>query len=209
MKSHFDQHLNLRNLILEKKPKVIVECGAGNGDCTRLLAHMKWLYDFDLHAISDKAIDGIKGVIWHTGISYEDLSIFPDASIGLLIIDTDHNYWTLRKELAAAFSKIEEGGLIVMHDVEEFYHDTGMAMSYWNDALYPEQEIKDCAKFGGLGLALIDFLHEARGSFKLVRYLPENFGVGVIEKKTVKETRMIMPGKDSVFARPPKEVVAV
>lgn len=207
MKSHFDHHLNLRNLILEKKPKVIVECGAGNGDCTRLIAHMQLMYPFEFHVISDKELDMDNEIIWKTGISYKLLSDFEDNSIGLLIIDTDHNYWTLRKELEAAFSKMEEGGLIVMHDVDEFYHDTGMAMSYWDDSVYPEKEIKECANRGGLGLALIDFLSEARGSYKLIRYLPENYGVAVIERKTIKQTRMIQPGSNPTFAKPPKEVI--
>lgn len=203
MQGHFDQHLNLRKLILDRYPKMIVECGAGNGDLTRLIAHLKWHYEFEFHVISDKEVEGLDPDInWKTGISYQELTAFDDKSIDLCIIDTDHNYWTLRKELEALTPKMKEGGLIVMHDVEEFYHDTGMAMSYWNDTPYPEKEIKDCAKQGGLGLALIDFLHEYRGDFKLVRYLPEHFGVAVIERKTIKVTRMILPGENPVFAKP-------
>lgn len=181
-----------------------MECGAGAGECTKLLAHLKWHYDFELNVISDKEIPHIDGVNWITGISYKELSKFPDGSIGLCIIDTDHNYWTLQQELRAVAPKIKEGGLIVFHDVEEFYYDTGMGMSYWNDDPYPEKEIVDMAKFGGTGLCLIDFLSACRGTFKLIRWIPEHFGCAVIEKKTLLETKVVRPGPASVFARASK-----
>lgn len=201
MQGHFDRNLNLRALILEKRPKVIVEVGAGDGDCTKLLAHLKWYYDFELYTISDKVLPEIKGVNWITGISYKELPKFADASIGMCIIDTDHNYWTLKQELLAVASKMEESGLVVMHDVEEFYYDTGMGMSYWNDEPYPEKEIMDHVKLGSVGLCLIDFLSASRGSFKLVRWIPEHFGCAVIEKRTTVGTSVLRPGPGSKFAR--------
>lgn len=202
MQGHFDKNLNLRQIILDKRPELIVECGAGNGDCTKLIAHMKWYYPFEFYSITDKALDGIEEVEWKIGLSYERLKEFEDNSIGLCIIDTDHNYWTLRQELLAVFPKMKEGGLIVMHDVEEFYYNTGMGMSYWNDQPYPEKEILEMSKFGSLGLCVIDFLHECRGSFKLVRWIPEHFGCAVIEKRSVSGTSVIRPGPGSVFAKP-------
>jgi hypothetical protein len=89
-----------------------------------------------------------------------------------------------------------------MHDVEEFYYSTGMGMSYWNDSPYPEKEIMEKVKLGGLGLCLIDFLSAFRGSYKLVRWIPEHFGCAVIERRTVTETQVLRPGPSSVFARP-------
>lgn len=208
MQGHFDKHLNLRQLILDKKPKVIVECGAGNGELTKLIAHMKWYYDFEFHCISDKPVENLGDEVeWITGISYEALKSFPDDSIDLCIIDTDHNYWTLRTELEVVSPKMKEGGLVIMHDVEEFYYDTGMGMSYWNDSPYPEAEIKGKAHLGGVGLSLIDFLHDFRGSFKLVRYIPEHYGAAVIEKKTVTQTKIITPGPGSIFGKPVGSVV--
>lgn len=204
MKTHFDQHLKLREIILERKPSVIVECGAGNGDCTRLLAHLFQAYPFDLHVISDKVVPGLDPKIkWTTGISYKVLPTFPDNSIDLCIIDTDHNFWTLVKELEAVAPKIREGGLIVMHDVETFYHDTGMGMSYWNDEPYPEKQIRDCAQFGGLGDALMEFLVLRKTEFKLFHYTRESHGAAVVEKRSQKISNLITPGPGSVFAKPP------
>lgn len=206
MKGHFDRHLNLRQLILDKLPDVVVECGAGNGDCTKLLAHLRLWHPYDLYSITDKKLDDIfiPGVEWKIGVSYKKFKEFQDGEIDMCIIDTDHNYWTLRTELEAVIPKMKEGGLVIMHDVEEFYYDTGMGMSYWDDSPYPEKEIRSKVHLGGVGLALIDFLHDFRGSFKLVRYLPEHYGVAVIEKRTVKETKIISPGTNPVFAKPPK-----
>lgn len=205
MTGHFDKHLNLRQLILDKKPTVIVECGAGNGDCTRLLAHLKLWYPFDLYSITDKKIDGIDEVDWKIGVSYERLHDFSDGEIGMCIVDTDHNYWTLRTELDVLRSKVAEGGLIVMHDVDTFYHDTGLAMSYWDGHDYPESDILARAHRGGLGDAVIDFLHDHRDEFKMRSWTTDHHGCAVIEKQTVTVTRLIRPGTDPVFAQPNPE----
>lgn len=205
MINHFDQFLNIRKLILEKRPKIVVECGAGDGETTRMLAHMKWYYPFDLVAVTDKRLEGeewMAEVEWKIGLSYEHLKLFPDDSIDLCFLDTDHNYWTLTQELIAVMPKMSEGGLVVMHDVETFYHNTGMAMSYWDGQEYPTEEIKKHIKDGGLGDALVDFLHHYRGYFKLLWYNPNEHGMAVIEKRSVTQTAVATPGPHPVYAKP-------
>ena len=66
-------------------------------------------------------------------------------------------------------------------------------------------------RWGGTGMALIDFLHEERGYFKLVRWIPEHFGAAVVERKTVTDSVLVMPGTKPVFAptmEPSKEEVS-
>lgn len=201
MHTHFFQNTNLRKIILEKRPEVLVECGAGNGDCTKLLAHLRNCYPFRLISITDKVIPDIPGVEWQIGISYKKLKEFPDNSIGLCIIDTDHNFWTLEQELEVVKNKMVEGGLIVMHDVETFYHDTGMGMSYWDDSPYPEKEIMAKISSGGLADALLEFLVKYKGEYKLIAWSKESHGCAVIEKKTVTHTNLIQPGENPVFAK--------
>ena len=201
MTGHFYKNLNLHQLILDKRPKVILEVGSGDGLCTRLLAALAPSVPCVIHAISDKVLD-IPSVQWTTGISYKEIKKLADNSIGLCIIDTDHNYWTLEQELLALIPKMEEGGLVVLHDVEEFYYNTGMAMSYWNNEPYPEKEILASAVKGGTGLCLLDFLVACRGTFKLVRWIPEHYGCAVIIKRITTGTQLVQPGPDSVFARP-------
>lgn len=201
MHNHFSQHLNLKQIILERRPKVIVECGAGNGDLTRQLASLLDTYPFELHVISDKALEGLDSRIqWVTGLSYEALASFPKDSIDLCIIDTDHNYWTLMREFAALFHRMKEGGLIAMHDVETFYHDTGMALSYWDGKPYPRQEIEKFAPYGGLGDALIEFLHLKKMFYKLLAYTSESHGAALIEKRTQTEFCIKVPGPGAGFA---------
>jgi hypothetical protein len=200
--NHFDNFLNIRKLILEKRPELIVECGAGEGETTRMLAHLKLWYPFELVSITDKLLPYIEEVEFRIGLSYEKLKEFDDASIGMCLIDTDHNYWTLWQELEALIPKMKEGGLVLMHDVETFYHNTGMGMSYWNDQPYPEEAIRVHIKDGGLGDALIDFLHKYRGFFKLLRYDPNEHGMAVIEKRSVTQTLVITPGTKPVYAKP-------
>lgn len=202
MINHFDNFLNIRKLMLDRRPKVVVECGAGDGETTRALANMRHWFPFELYAITDKEIPDIDGVRWRIGLSYEELKHFTDGTIDLCFLDTDHNYWTLTQELTVLKDKMSEGGLVVMHDVETFYHDTGMAMSYWNDMPYPEAAIKAHIKDGGLGDALIDFLHHQRGFFKLLRYDPNDNGMAVIERKSCTQTLVITPGTKPVYAKP-------
>lgn len=205
MHNHFYQYLNLEKIILDRKPKVIVECGAGDGALTRLLSSLLNVYPFELHVISDKALQGLDPRIkWVTGLSYEALSSFDKESIDLCIIDTDHNFWTLMKEFSVLFDRIREGGLIAMHDVETFYHDTGMALSYWDGKPYPKEEIEKFAPYGGLGDALIEFLHLKKMNYKLLVYTHESHGAALIERKTQMEFCIKVPGSGSGFA-PHKE----
>ncbi len=211
MHNHFDKDVNLKRLILEHRPKVVIECGAGEGALTRKLASLLDELPFELHVISDKELTGMDPRIhWHTGLSYEVLQVFPNDSVGLCIIDTDHNYWTLREELRAVTPKIVEGGFIALHDVETFYHDTGMALAYWNGRPYPKMKIQEMAAQGGLGDAMIMFLASDHMHWKMYAYSRENQGAAVLEKRTQTEFAIVVPGPNPSFAPPPqKEPAAV
>lgn len=210
MHNHFDNHLKLRDLMVEKRPKLVVECGAGNGDLTKLIVHMKYNYPFEYHVISDNKVDGLDDskIVWHVGLSYNELPKFDDNSIDLCIIDTDHNYWTLTQELMSVRTKIKEGGFIAFHDVDEFYHNTGMCVNYWTEELYPREDIMKYCQFGGVGDALIEFLHKFKHEFKLVKWTSEKAGAALIEKKLCSETALIVPAGAPVFAKPVPEDIA-
>jgi hypothetical protein len=189
--------------MFERRPKLVVECGAGNGDCTVLLAHMLDNYPFTLEVISDKVVTGMDPrIIWKLGLSYKLLEEYKPNSIGMVLIDTDHNFWTLKEELEAVKDKMVENGLILLHDVEAFYHDTGMAMSYWDDEPYPEKEILENVKYGSLGDAMIGFLSTHNDQFKLLQYDRSFMGAAALEKVTTKETKIIRPAGAPMFAKP-------
>ena len=196
----------MKQIILERKPKVVVECGAGNGDLTGMIASLLDVYPFEFHVISDKKIGGLDArILWFVGLSYEALRDFGDESVDLCIIDTDHNYWTLREELRVLDKKISEGGLIALHDVETFYHDTGMALSYWNGKPYPRKEIESMANQGSLGDAMIMFLASDNLHWKMLAYDRHSNGAAVLEKKTQKEFTIVVPGPGAGFAPQIKE----
>lgn len=202
MHNHFDKHLNLKALILEKRPEVIVECGAGHGDLTRKIASLLDAYDFSFEVVTDNPLPEIDNrIVWHSGLSYEFLEQTKNESIDLCIIDTDHNYWTLMKELAAVFPKISEGGMIAIHDVETFYHDTGMALSYWDGKPYPREEIEKCAPYGGLGDAVIEFLRMQKLHYRLHSWNHESHGAALLERKTQTHFNLMTPGPEAIFSK--------
>ena len=201
MHNHFDKNLNLKKWILDNRPSVIVECGAGTGELTRQLAGLRDVYPFELHVISDKPVDGLDSrIVWHSGLSYDVLPTFPDDSIGLCIIDTDHNFWTLMKELSACFNKIAIDGFVAFHDVETFYHDTGMALKYSSGEPYPREEIEKFSAYGGLGDALIEFLHIKKMDYRLVSFTTESHGAALIRRKPQAYFNVFVPGEKPVYA---------
>lgn len=203
MVNHFEKGINLKELILKTRPKHIVECGAGQGDHLKLLLSLMDEVGFKLTSISDNDLELDPKINKIVGVSYKMLNGFEDNSIDLCIIDTDHNYWTLVKELEALKTKISENGRIVMHDVATFWHNSGMALSYSDNSEYPKDEIQKMGlKLGGLGNAIIDFLTVNRLSFRIEKYLEESHGAMVLRKKTLSHIDIETPGKEAVFAQP-------
>ena len=194
--------MNLKRWILDRRPKRIVECGAGSGELTRQISSLFEIYNFEFHVISDAIVDSLhKNILWHRGLSYEVLQSFDDASIDMCIIDTDHNYWTLMKEFACLFNRMNERGLIALHDVDTFYHDTGMALSYSTGDVYPKDTIESFASNGSLGDAMIEFLHLKRLNYRLLAYTHESQGAALLEKKTQREYAIVVPGERPVYAQ--------
>lgn len=194
MHNHWDSNLTLRDIILERKPSLIVECGAGSGENTRQLLSLQSIYPFKLVTISDGKFDpswieAIWGVSynpetfeWREDISYRGLTKFDDASIGLCIIDTDHNYWTMREELKAVHPKLKSDGLIAMHDTETYWKNSGQANRYGTGDPYPGDEISKHEKEGkSMGAAIEEFLSE-HPEYKVLKKVSESHGAMVLEK---------------------------
>lgn len=187
-----------------------MECGAGTGELTKQLASLLDVYDFKLTVINDSLIENMDSrIIWKTGLSYEVLKEFMPSSIDFCIIDTDHNYWTLMKEFEALFDRISEGGLLALHDVETFYHDTGMAMDYGTDKPYPKEEILKFAAYGSLGDALIDFLHLKKLRYRLLYFTPESQGAALIQRKTQLEYAVVVPGSNPMYAKKKSDEIPI
>ena len=212
MHTHFTEGLNIRDMILTKQPKTVLELGAGTGENTRLIQGLLDDYKFNYTVISDCELKGLdKRITFKRGLSYELIPTFPDNSIELCLIDTDHNYWTLAKELTELDPKMAIDGIIMMHDVSHFYHDTGMAMTYSNETIYPEKAILDTGlRQGGIGSALIDFLSFKRFNYKLLSFTQHSYGGATIQKLDIKQVNVYRPGTNPAYVgKQQKEKCAV
>ena len=151
MHNHWTEGIKVKDLLLCHRPKLLVELGAGAGDNTRLLLQLQAEEGIPntLVVISDNAppTDLKKLVIapyaedfdWIEAVSYKQLTSFRDASIDCAIIDTDHNGWTLMKELAQLERTMTHGGLLLIHDTESFTEANGFAQRYCNNEDYPQE----------------------------------------------------------------------
>lgn len=201
MHNHYFHNLNLAKWLLEAKPRCVVECGAGTGELTTHLVGLKNKLGFRLCVISDNDPGFGSDVEFIRGISYKELEKFPDNSIDFCIIDTDHNYWTLAKELEVLHKKLSDGAYVAIHDVATFYHDTGMALSYSDGSPYPKDAIESCApSMGGLGNALMDFLHIFKFDYRLVEFTSESHGAAIIQKKVLLGISIMVPGDKPMYA---------
>jgi len=192
MHNHFDKHLNVKELILERQPKVLVECGGASGENTRQILSLLEIYSFKLYTISDAPyaeetmkLDNRyspKEFEWIYDLSYKAMRYFRDHEIDFCSIDTDHNYWTMREELRALHPKLKPGGLIVMHDTETYRKNSGQAYRYGTSDPYPGEEISKYEKMGlGMGDAVCDFL-DKHSEYKVIRESLESHGAMAIEK---------------------------
>ena len=198
MHNHFNEYANIRQLILNNNSKHVVEIGAGLGENLILLAGLRKELGFKLTSISDNTLE-IEGVDSIIGVSY--LEIPKLAEFDFCIVDTDHNYWTLAKELIEIDKKLSVNGIIAIHDVGMFYHYSGVCGEYFNNFTYPRKEIEPLIfTHGGLGDCLMDFLSEKRFDYKMVYFTEESSGCAVIRKVQTKEIFVFCPSLNPVYA---------
>ncbi len=134
MHRHFDDHLNVRELIEEVQPEVFVECGVKDGDNTLQLVNVCKR----LVSVSDGPIPALLHEIlpWMTYVQALSYDVLGDIPCQMVSIDTDHNYWTLDKELKC----IERLGMVVViHDICQ--EGNGFQTEGYGIGCYPHKEI--------------------------------------------------------------------
>lgn len=203
MTKHWTQYANIRKWLYKSQPKTVVEIGALDGENTKNLASLIPDIGYKLTVLSDDVENKLDGVDYIKGVSYKEIPKFEDNSIDFAIIDTDHNYWTLMQELIAIHPKMKEDGIIVMHDVDYYYYNSGESTFYADGSEYPLSEIEQFRKeFGGMGHALIDFLSQMKRSYKLELWVPEECGVAIIRKLPWTITQLVLrPGYEGLEGR--------
>ena len=141
MYHHFENFLNVGKLIEDNDPAWILELGAGGGDNTHKLLDT----GRKIIVVSDGEIpsgDECRGnLTWIYGLSYLEIPKLP--GIPFAIVDTDHNGWTLDRELTLLEGKMIPPGIVCIHDTVSFSEKNGYAMRYMCGEPY-DQEILDC-----------------------------------------------------------------
>jgi len=163
MYQHFDKFLNVEALVRNARPQFVLELGAGKGDNTRLLKPLCVEVGARLLTISDgPALPGLEEG-FRQGISYKELETFQDGEVDVCLLDTDHNSWTVSKELELLSKKVGRGGWVLVHDTLSFSKFNGFMRSYGNGDPYRLEEYQRDTRtyrdavvsFVGRGFALV------------------------------------------------------
>lgn len=130
MHKHFDKFLNVEALIRGVCPQLVVELGAGSGEHTKKLIPLCKELKARLLVISDGRSPGLEGVEWRRALSHLELRKLAAGTIDVAIIDTDHNSWTVDRELKLLMEKLGKGGLALLHDTTAFAESNGYMNHY-------------------------------------------------------------------------------
>lgn len=182
MKHHWNQHANIRKWLYKIQPKHVLEVGALNGENTENLKSLMSDIGYKLTVLSDDADIKDDGVTHIRGVSYREIDKMPDESVDFCILDTDHNYWTMMKELVALKRVMKANGIIMLHDVDYYYYDNGISDSYADGSEYPLKDIEEHCKHGGMGNAVIDALSVMKTDYRLLLWVPEECGCAVLQR---------------------------
>lgn len=180
MNNHFDRYLNVKELMLAKRPKLVLECGAGGGDNTEKLLSLQPELGFRLVVINDGVVEGreFTGAEWVCGLSFLELPKY--HGVDFCLIDTDHNYVTLKRELDCLRAVMPKGGIVVMHDTVTYGKNNGRMAGYYRvNHGYPSSEL-DAADKAGKGM--LDAIDESLDAFKVIRVSEESHGAMALER---------------------------
>jgi hypothetical protein len=116
---------------------------------------------------------------WIVGISYLEIPKIP--RIDFCLIDTDHNYPTLKWELEALDKVMPEGGIVCIHDTVTYAKNNGRQAAYQACKVpYPHSAI-EAADADGLGME--DAIAESlENGFRVLAYSEESHGAVALEK---------------------------
>ena len=189
MHNHFDKNLNVKDLIEQNKPEIIIELGAAWGENTIQLVTMAKVITITDNSISGPNAKALKAAIskgdleWIQAISFEKLKEYPRDSMSFVSIDTDHNYMTLKLELDELYRTVRDDGIVVMHDVEMCRGENRLQKSLKRSKKYGSGEAYDMellTKGPGYTEALLEQVDQGR--WEIIRWSEESCGAAAIRK---------------------------
>jgi len=160
MHNHFLRGVFLERVMSHLKPKVILEVGAADGHHTALLSQdgRKVVVVSDGKK-EESLVKGEESVNWISGVSQNVLpTLCPTIKPDLVILDSDHNYWTLKQELDACYPHLPHECAIAIHDTITFWGSNGRQHTYGTGDPYPADKIVGTKKL--YGQAVTEFLSQ-------------------------------------------------
>ena len=145
MRAHYTIGLKTHLMLQAARPEVVLEVGAQNGGNTRQLLSAAEELGFRLITIDDNPcpkdlVD--TEVEWIEGLSFLEIPKLEDESIHFCFIDTDHNSWTVTKEIKELKPKIGKDGVVIFHDTSVYHNTNGISGAYACSYSYPHEDIK-------------------------------------------------------------------
>ena len=182
MHQHFYKHLNVRKIMRERKPRFVLEMGAGSGQNTKQILKLQKGFPFEMVVINDgNTPDWINGEVkWINGVSYIELPKL-GRWIDFCSIDTDHNFWTLKQELLVLEHNMPKGGVVVMHDTETYGKTSGHFWKYVTHNPYPLNRIE---AYEGIGLTMTHAIEGSvsKGAYKIIKETKTSHGAIAMER---------------------------
>ena len=185
MVNHFHEHLNVRQSLIEKRPSHVLEIGAGGGGNTRQLLVLQEELGYDLTVISDNILpwwEDTEDSIWIQAASQDVLKALDRGAADYAIVDTDHNYWTLDRELDELSRILGKGNAVAIHDTISFRDKNGINGTYDQGAKtwYPFAEISEETR--PYAQAVDDWVRS--GAYMEIRRSEESSGAVLLERRS-------------------------
>jgi len=197
MQGHFLEHLKVKDLLLSHPPAHILELGALEAwNTVQLLSLRADIPGLRVTTVTDDIPTKTKPsdpyLTWIWGVSWIEMERMPDKSFGAVIIDTDHNYYTLNRELGHCDRLLADPGWIMMHDTVTYgtvngkfgyAHTEPTSNKFFRCGVpYPIEAIEaEEAKGKGMLDAIREFL-DAHPAFAVVRESREHHGAMALRR---------------------------
>jgi cephalosporin hydroxylase len=181
MVQHWRAGVNFEALLTVQKPKLVLELGAAVGQNTMNLFKLSKTLGYQLITVDDHCsmMDEAENYKWITGVSYEVMKTLPKSVVDFCLLDTDHNSWTVTKEIETLLPLMSDRGMIAFHDTEVNRYNNGAYGAYSHAASYPAKEIAQDSR------SYTDAIIESMDSWNLFTESREFAGVMVYSKKVV------------------------
>lgn len=211
MHNQFYSGMRMKDVIDQLRPKTILEVGFGAGtNVLMLLCYSKALgHNYRLISLSEDHVvpnitlphDFITKFVYVGGISYRLIPKWkeiglPDEFNGLIdlcIIDSDHNYYTLKKELSHLDAIMADRCAIAFHDTaskpceHHLYYSNALdkdsnamvqTTGYKDGSPYPMKEVMETLHIPMMA-AIEEFL-ESHPDYKMLKHIDECCGCTLI-----------------------------